>query len=59
MTKYRASSGKKKITTKKRLSRASRKSKTAWADPTVSIKKISKTKRAKKQVPQLSCWWFG
>jgi hypothetical protein len=59
MTSYRASSAKKKTATRKKLSRASRKSKTTWADPTVSVKKISKAKRTKKQVPQLSCWWFG
>ncbi len=59
MTRYRASSAKKKTTTKKKLSRTTRKSKTTWADPTVPIRKISQTKLSKKQIPQLSCWWFG
>jgi hypothetical protein len=59
MTRYRASSTKKRTTTRKRVSRTARKSKTTWVDPTVPIRKISKTKLAKKQTPQLSCWWFG
>ncbi len=59
MTTRRVTSYKKKTTTKKKASRASRKSKTTWADPTVSIKKVSKTKKTQEQLPQLSCWWFG
>jgi hypothetical protein len=59
MTNYRVSSAKKKTTKKKKTSRASRRAKTAWADPTVPIRKISKAKLNKRQIPQLSCWCFG
>jgi len=58
MTNHRVSSYKKKTTSKKKSSRTG-KVKTTWADPTVPIRKISKTKLKKKQLPQLSCWWFG
>ncbi len=59
MTRYRASSAKKKTTSRKKSSRTSGKAKTTWVDPTVPIRKISKTKSNKRQIPQLSCWWFG
>jgi hypothetical protein len=66
MTSYRVATPRKKTTTlksqnsgKKRWSRTSEKSKTTWADPTSPITKISKSKVTKKQVPQLSFWWFG
>jgi hypothetical protein len=66
MTSYRVATPRKKTTTlktqnpgKKRWSRTSEKSKTTWADPTIPITKISKSKVTKKQVPQLSCWSFG
>jgi len=59
MTSYRVAQPKRKTTNKKRWSRTSEKSRTTWADPTVPIRKISKSKVTKKQVPQLSCWSFG
>lgn len=66
MTSYRVATPRKKTTTlkpqnsgKKRWSRTSEKNKTSWADPTSPITKISKSKVTKKQVPQLSFWWFG
>jgi len=66
MTSYRVAQPKRKMTNlktqnsgKKRWSRTSEKAKTTWADPTVPIRKISKSKVTKKQVPQLSCWSFG
>jgi hypothetical protein len=67
MTSYRISSPpragfatpKKKTTNKKRSFRTQEKTKTTWADPTVPMSKISKSKLTKKQVTQLSCWSFG
>jgi len=67
MTSYRVSSPpragfatpKKKMTNKKRSFRTQGKTKTTWADPTVPISKVSKSKLTKKQAPQLSCWLFG
>ena len=59
MASYRVSSPKKKTTNKKKLSRTSERAKTTWADPISPISKISKSKVTKKQIPELSCWWFG
>ncbi len=59
MASHRVSSTKKRTTTKKKVSRTSRKSKTTWADPTAPIRKISKAKSNKRHIPELSCWWFG
>jgi hypothetical protein len=59
MTRYRDSSTKKKTTWKRKVSRTSEKPKTTWADPTVPISKISKSKVNKRKTQQLSCWWFG
>jgi hypothetical protein len=59
MASYRVSSPKRKTTNKKKISRTSGRAKTTWADPTIPISKISKSKVTKKQIPKLSCWWFG